>query len=243
MYFIKKKLLKKNKIPYHIAVIMDGNGRWAKKKFLPRIVGHNKGLESARKVIEYCIKYNVKTLTIYAFSTENWKRPIKEVDGLLKLFSNSISKESKKIHSNNIKLKFIGDTSIFTEPLRSKIKEIEKETFRNKRLILNVALNYGGRLDIVNSVNKFYNNKKKIKKITEKNINSGLYTKGQSDVDLLIRTGGQQRMSNFLLWQSAYAELFFSKKLWPDFDEKVFVDALYFFQNTERKFGSISKST
>ena len=222
---------------------MDGNGRWAKKKLLPRLVGHNKGLESVRRIIEYCIKYNVKTLTLYAFSTENWKRPTKEVDGLLKLFSESISKESKKIHSNNIKLNFIGDTSTFTEALRLKIKEIEKKTFKNKKLILNVALNYGGRLDIVNSVNNFYSKKKKIKNITEKDINSGLYTKGYSDVDLLIRTGGQQRMSNFLLWQSAYAELFFSKKLWPDFDEKIFVDALYFFQNTERKFGSISKGT
>jgi undecaprenyl diphosphate synthase len=218
---------------------MDGNGRWAKKKLLPRLVGHNKGLQSVRKIIEYCIKYNVNTLTLYAFSTENWKRPIKEVDGLIKLFSESISRESKKIHSNNIKLKFIGDTSIFTEPLQLKIKEIERETSRNKRLILNVALNYGGRLDIVNSVNSFYENQKIIKKITEKNINSGLYTKGQFDVDLLIRTGGLQRMSNFLLWQSAYAELYFSKKLWPDFDEKVFVNALYFFQNAERKFGSI----
>ena len=220
---------------------MDGNGRWAKKKLLPRLVGHNKGLESVRRITEYCIKYNVKTLTLYAFSTENWKRPTKEVDGLIKLFSESISKESKKIHSNNIKLNFIGDTSTFTEALRLKIKEIEKKTFKNKKLILNVALNYGGRLDIVNSVNNFYSKKKKIKNITEKDINSGLYTKGYSDVDLLIRTGGQQRMSNFLLWQSAYAELFFSKKLWPDFDEKIFVDALYFFQNTERKFGSISK--
>ena len=164
------------------------------------------------------------------------------MDGLLKLFSESISRESEKIHSNNIKLKFIGDTSIFTEPLQLKIKEIEKETKRNKRLTLNVALNYGGRLDIVNSVNSFYANKKYIKKITEENISSGLYTKGQLDVDLLIRTGGQQRMSNFLLWQSAYAELYFSKNLWPDFDEKVFIDALYFFQNTERKFGSISKN-
>ena len=220
---------------------MDGNGRWAKQKLLPRLVGHNKGLESVRRIIEYCIKYNVKTLTLYAFSTENWKRPTEEVDGLLKLFSESISKESKKIHSNNIKLNFIGDISTFTEALQLKIKEIEKETFGNKKLILNVALNYGGRLDIVNSVNTFYSKKKKIKNITENDINGGLYTKGHSDVDLLIRTGGQQRMSNFLLWQSAYAELFFSKKLWPDFDEKIFVDALYFFQNTERKFGSISK--
>ena len=222
---------------------MDGNGRWAKKKLLPRLVGHNKGLESVRRIIEYCIKYNVKTLTLYAFSTENWKRPTKEVDGLIKLFSESISKESKKIHSNNIKLNFIGDTSTLKEALQLKIKEIEKETFRNKKLILNVALNYGGRLDIVNSVNNFYSKKKKIKNITEKDINSGLYTKGYSDVDLLIRTGGQQRMSNFLLWQSAYAELFFSKKLWPDFDEKIFVEALYFCQNTERKFGSITKDT
>ena len=222
---------------------MDGNGRWAKKKLLPRLVGHNKGLESVRRIIEYCIKYNVKTLTLYAFSTENWKRPTKEVDGLLKLFSESISRESKKIHSKNIKLNFIGDISTLKEALQLKIKEIEKETFGNKKLILNVALNYGGRLDIVNSVNTFYSKKKKIKNITEKDINSGLYTKGHSDVDLLIRTGGQQRMSNFLLWQSAYAELFFSKKLWPDFDEKIFVDALYFFQNTERKFGSISKGT
>ena len=176
---------------------------------------------------------------MYAFSTENWNRPSEEINGLMNLFSDSINIKTDKIIKNNIKVKILGDTSIFTEPLQLKIKEIEKETSRNKRLILNVALNYGGRLDIVNSVNSFYENKKIIKKITEKNINSGLYTKGQFDVDLLIRTGGQQRMSNFLLWQSAYAELYFSKKLWPDFDEKVFVNALYFFQNTERKFGSI----
>jgi len=221
---------------------MDGNGRWAKKKLLPRLAGHNKGLQSVRKVIECAIKYNINTLTLYAFSTENWKRPLNEVEGLLKLFSDSISRESKKINSNNIKLKFIGDTSIFTESLQSKIIEIEKKTSRNTRLMLNIALNYGGRLDIVNSVNSFYKDKKNIKKITESIINNGLFTKGQSDVDLVIRTGGQQRMSNFLLWQSAYAELYFTQKLWPDFDEKVFVNSLYFFQNTERKFGSILKN-
>ncbi len=226
-------------MPNHIAVIMDGNGRWAKKKLLPRLVGHNKGLDSVKKIIECSIKYKIKTLTLYAFSTENWKRPIKEVEGLLKLFSQSISKESKKIHSNNIKIKFIGDVSILTKALQGKIKKIEKETSRNSSLILNIALNYGGRLDIINSVNNFYKNKIKKIKINEKNITNGLYTKGQPDVDLLIRTGGEQRISNFLLWQIAYAELYFSKKLWPDFNEKVFVDALYFFQNTERKFGSI----
>lgn len=228
-------------MPNHIAVIMDGNGRWAKKKLLPRLIGHNKGLDSVKKIIECSIKYKIKALTLYAFSTENWKRPIKEVEGLLKLFSQSISKESKKIHSNDIRLKFIGDVSILTKTLQEKIKKIEKETSRNTSLILNIALNYGGRLDIVNSVNNFYKNKNKNKtiKITEKNVANGLYTKGQPDVDLLIRTGGEQRISNFLLWQIAYAELYFSKKLWPDFNEKVFVDALYFFQNTERKFGSI----
>jgi len=226
-------------MPNHIAVIMDGNGRWAKNKLLPRLVGHNKGLDSVKKIIECSIKYKIKTLTLYAFSTENWKRPIKEVEGLLKLFSQSISKESKKIHSNNIKIKFIGDVSILTKALQGKIKKIENETSRNSSLILNIALNYGGRLDIINSVNNFYKNKIKKIKINEKNITNGLYTKGQPDVDLLIRTGGEQRISNFLLWQIAYAELYFSKKLWPDFNEKVFVDALYFFQNTERKFGSI----
>ena len=210
-----------------------------KKKLLPRLVGHNKGLDSVKKIIECSIKYKIKTLTLYAFSTENWKRPIKEVEGLLKLFSQSISKESKKIHSNNIKIKFIGDVSILTKALQGKIKKIENETSRNSSLILNIALNYGGRLDIINSVNNFYKNKIKKIKINEKNITNGLYTKGQPDVDLLIRTGGEQRISNFLLWQIAYAELYFSKKLWPDFNEKVFVDALYFFQNTERKFGSI----
>ena len=232
-------------MPKHIAVIMDGNGRWAKNKLLPRLIGHNKGLDSVKKIIEFSIKYKIKALTLYAFSTENWKRPIKEVEGLLKLFSQSISKESKKIHSNNIRLKFIGDVSILSKKLQEKIKKIENETSRNTSLILNIALNYGGRLDIVNSVNTFYKTKTKTKtktkiiKITEKNITNGLYTKGQPDVDLLIRTGGEQRISNFLLWQIAYAELYFSKKLWPDFNEKVFVDALYFFQNTERKFGSI----
>ena len=226
-------------MPNHIAVIMDGNGRWAKKKLLPRLIGHNKGLDSVKKIIEFSIKYKIKALTLYAFSTENWKRPIKEVEGLLKLFSQSISKESKKIHSNDIRLKFIGDVSILTKALQGKIKKIENETSRNSSLILNIALNYGGRLDIINSVNNFYKNKIKKIKINEKNITNGLYTKGQPDVDLLIRTGGEQRISNFLLWQIAYAELYFSKKLWPDFNEKVFVDALYFFQNTERKFGSI----
>ena len=226
-------------MPNHIAVIMDGNGRWAKNKLLPRLIGHNKGLDSVKKIIEFSIKYKIKGLTLYAFSTENWKRPIKEVEGLLKLFSQSISKESKKIHSNNIKIKFIGDVSILTKALQGKIKKIENETSRNSSLILNIALNYGGRLDIINSVNNFYKNKIKKIKINEKNITNGLYTKGQPDVDLLIRTGGEQRISNFLLWQIAYAELYFSNKLWPDFNEKVFVDALYFFQNTERKFGSI----
>lgn len=226
-------------MPNHVAVIMDGNGRWANKKLLPRLIGHNKGLDSVKRIIEYSKKYKINILTLYAFSTENWKRPIKEVDGLLKLFSDSISNESKKIHSNDIRLKFIGDLTVLTKPLQRKIKKIEMQTSKNNSLKLNIALNYGGRQDIVNSVNNFYLKRRSATKISEKNITNGLYMEGQPDVDLLIRTGGEQRISNFLIWQTAYAELYFSKKLWPDFDEKVFINALYFFQNTVRKFGSI----
>ena len=230
-------------MPNHIAVIMDGNGRWAKNKLLPRLIGHNKGLDSVKKIIEFSIKYKIKALTLYAFSTENWKRPIKEVEGLLKLFSQSISKESKKIHSNNIRLKFIGNVSILPKKLQEKIKKIENETSRNTSLILNIALNYGGRLDIVNSVNTFYKTKTKTKtkiiKITEKNITNGLYTKGQPDVDLLIRTGGEQRISNFLLWQIAYTEIFFEKKLWPDFNEKNYLDVIKQYKKIKRNFGKI----
>ena len=220
---------------------MDGNGRWAKKRFLPRISGHTKGLDAVEKIIEYSIKYKIPTLTLYAFSTENWNRPTKEIDGLMKLFSKTISNQSKKINKNNIQIKILGDVSNFSKVLRLKIIKLEEETASNNNLNLNIALNYGGRSDIVNAVNNFYSIKaNRNKKISEKKINNLLYTGKADEVDLLIRTGGYQRVSNFLLWQIAYSELFFTKTLWPDFNENDFIDALHFFQKSERKFGNLT---
>ena len=220
---------------------MDGNGRWAKKRLLPRISGHTKGLDAVQKIIEYSIKYKIPTLTLYAFSTENWNRPTKEIDGLMKLFSKTISNQSKKINKNNIQIKVLGYVSNFSKALRLKIIKLEKETASNSKLNLNIALNYGGRSDIVNAVNNFYSIKtNRNKKISEKEINSFLYTGKADEVDLLIRTGGFQRVSNFLLWQIAYSELFFTNTLWPDFNENDFIDALYFFQKSERKFGNLT---
>ena len=220
---------------------MDGNGRWAKKRFLPRISGHTKGLDAVQKIIEYSIKYKIPTLTLYAFSTENWNRPTKEIDGLMKLFSKTISNQSKKINKNNIQIKVLGDVSNFSKALRLKIIKLEEETASNNNLNLNIALNYGGRSDIVNAVNNFYSIKaNRNKKISEKKINNLLYTGKADEVDLLIRTGGYQRVSNFLLWQIAYSELFFTKTLWPDFNENDFIDALHFFQKSERKFGNLT---
>jgi len=238
----KKKIPRPDKKPKHIAVIMDGNGRWAKKKLLPRISGHKQGIVSVEKTIELALKYKISTLTLYAFSTENWSRPTSEVNGLMSLFTNSITKQFEKLNNENILVRIIGDISIFHEPLQIKIKSLESKTSKNTALTLNIALNYGGRSEIVNSVNSFYSlSKNKGKKITQKNLNDLLYTKDSPEVDLLIRTGGQRRLSNFLLWQIAYSELYFIDTLWPDFSEKDFVNALCFFQNTERKFGNLKR--
>mgnify|MGYP001206192301 FL=1 len=219
---------------------MDGNGRWAKKRMLPRIAGHKKGLDSIEVIIKSATTYNISTLTLYAFSTENWNRPSEEIKGLMSLFSDSIANEADKLIKNNIKVNILGDTDIFNIDLQNKIKILEKKSLNNTGLNLNIALNYGARSEILMAVNKFYKKLKGKKHvIVEKNINDNLYTKKMPDVDLLIRTGGQKRLSNFLLWQVAYSELYFTNTLWPDFSEKDFVNALYFFQNTERKFGNL----
>ena len=219
---------------------MDGNGRWAKKRMLPRIAGHKKGLDSIEVIIKSATTYNISTLTLYAFSTENWNRPSEEIKGLMSLFSDSIANEADKLIKNNIKVNILGDTDIFNIDLQNKIKILEKKSLNNTGLNLNIALNYGARSEILMAVNKFYKKLKGKKPvIVEKNINDNLYTKKMPDVDLLIRTGGQKRLSNFLLWQVAYSELYFTNTLWPDFSEKDFVNALYFFQNTERKFGNL----
>ncbi|MDC0127394.1 polyprenyl diphosphate synthase [Methylophilaceae bacterium] len=220
-----------------MAVIMDGNGRWAKKRLLPRIAGHKKGLDSIGVIIKSAINYNVSTATLYAFSTENWNRPSEEINGLMELFSDAIDSQTDKLITNDIRVRILGDISIFTNKLQSKIKSLIKKTSINKGLNLNIALNYGARSEIIMAVNKA--SKSKTGALLEKDLTGNLYTKDMPDVDLLIRTGGQKRLSNFLLWQIAYSELYFIDTLWPDFSDKDFIDALYFFQNTERKFGNL----
>ena len=219
---------------------MDGNGRWANKRLLPRIAGHKKGLDALEIIIKSAVTYNISTITSYAFSTENWNRPDEEIKGLMNLFSESITNQTNKLIKNNIRVRVIGDTKIFTKELQAKIKYLENKTSKNTGLNLNVALNYGARSEILMAANKFYKDSK-LRKVPmlEADLNDNLYTKKMPDVDLLIRTGGQRRLSNFLLWQVAYSELYFIDTLWPDFSEKDFVNALYFFQKTERKFGNL----
>ena len=216
---------------------MDGNGRWAKKRMLPRIAGHRKGLDSLQVIIKSAITYNISTITLYAFSTENWNRPSEEINGLMNLFSESINSETGKLIENNISVLVLGDITIFTKELQIKIKSLVKKTSKNTGLKLNIALNYGARSEILMAVNKATKGKSGV--LLEKDLTDNLYTKDMPDVDLLIRTGGQRRLSNFLLWQIAYSELYFIDTLWPDFSEKDFVNALYFFQKTERKFGNL----
>ena len=219
---------------------MDGNGRWANKRLLPRIAGHKKGLDALEVIIKSAVTYDISTITSYAFSTENWNRPDEEIKGLMDLFSESITNQTNKLIENNIRVRVIGDIKIFSKELRTKIKYLENKTSKNNGLTLNVALNYGAHSEILMAVNKFYKDSE-LRKVPmlEKDLNDNLYTKEMPEVDLLIRTGGQRRLSNFLLWQVAYSELYFTDTLWPDFSEKDFVSALYFFQNTERKFGNL----
>jgi undecaprenyl diphosphate synthase len=218
---------------------MDGNGRWANKRLLPRIAGHKKGLDSIQVIIKLAINYNISTATLYAFSTENWNRPSEEINGLMTLFSDSIKSQTDKIIKNNIRVRILGDIRIFTKELQIEIKSLVKKSSINTGLKLNIALNYGARSEILMAVNKA--TKKRVGALLEKDLTENLYTRDMPDVDLLIRTGGQRRLSNFLLWQVAYSELYFIDTLWPDFSEKDFVNALYFFQKTERKFGNLKR--
>lgn len=215
---------------------MDGNGRWAQKRYMPRSYGHAKGLISVQKIIKYAILYKIEALTLYAFSTENSKRPKKEINDLIKLFNKSISKEADNLVKNNITLRVLGDITFFPEPLQKKINFLQYQCKNNSGLKLSIALNYGGQKEIVNAVNRL---KKNNNKITIDSIEKSLDTFNLPNVDLLIRTGGEKRISNFLIWQLAYSELFFVNRLWPDFNEATFIDALYSYQQRNRRFGSI----
>jgi len=218
---------------------MDGNGRWARRRLLPREAGHTRGVNKVRIVINLAKKYNITSLTLFAFSTENWSRPKNEVASLLALFVKSIDDEKDKIESSNIIIKFIGDLESLPSNLQKKIFYIEGKCKKNDGMQLNIAISYGGRSEIVRAVNKFIVNTKEKKTISEELLAKKLDTYGLPEIDLLIRTGGEKRLSNFMLWQLAYSELFFTDSLWPDFNEKTFVNALYFFQTRNRRFGSL----
>ncbi|MEK9771188.1 MAG: polyprenyl diphosphate synthase [Nitrosomonadales bacterium] len=234
-------LLKKPKnIPKHIAVIMDGNGRWAKKQNKLRSFGHEMGLRALNRLIKYCIDFGIKNLTVYAFSTENWNRPKSEVVGLIKLFEKSIDQYQISLLKNNIRFNLFGDLSRFSQSLQDKITSLVKLTKNNHLLTFNLAANYGSRAEIVNAVNEIIKIKT-ISKITDKSFANYLYTRKSGDVDLIIRTGGQKRLSNFMLWQSSYAEIFFTNKLWPEFEKKDFVRALTFFADQKRNYGKVTK--
>jgi len=222
-------------LPRHIAVIMDGNGRWAKKRGLPRIFGHKAGLGTVRKIVEACVKLKIEHLTLYAFSTENWIRPHSEVNGLMNLLKIYVRKELKDLQKNNVRLSAIGDISKLPSGARAELQKGINETSGNTGLGLNLALNYGSRQEIVRAFNLMA--ERGMRKIEESDISDFLYTAGMPDPDLLIRTSGELRISNFLLWQIAYSELYITPVLWPDFSEKHLIEAIAEYQRRDRRFG------
>lgn len=228
-------------IPKHIAIIMDGNGRWATKRFLPRVAGHKKGVDAVRNVVEACIKKGVGYLTLFAFSSENWRRPKDEVSVLMRLFLTALQREVGKLHKNDIRLKIVGDLTPFDDKLKAAIKEAELLTQDNRRLTLTICANYGGRWDIMQAVNKMIAEHGKDKvNYTEKELSPYLSMAYAPEPDLFIRTGGEERISNFLLWQLAYSELYFTPVFWPDFNEAALGDAITSYQQRERRFGRTS---
>ncbi len=229
-------------VPNHIAVIMDGNGRWARKRFLPRVAGHKRGVETVRDLVKQCAKLNVKFLTLFAFSSENWRRPDDEVSFLMGLFMDALKREVAKLHENNIRLVLIGDRSRFNDELVKQIKASEELTAKNTGLTLTIAANYGGRWDILQATNRMITeNPSKTGPFTEEDLAPHLAMCYAPEPDLFIRTGGEKRISNFLLWQLAYTEFYFTDTLWPDFDEEAFQAAITSYQQRERRFGRTSE--
>lgn len=249
MKFFSKPLLSSTQIipdsgeiPNHIAVIMDGNGRWARKRFLPRIAGHKRGVETVRDIVKQCAQMNVKFLTLFAFSSENWRRPDDEVSFLMGLFMDALKREVVKLHDNNIRLILIGDRSRFNADLIAQMEASEQLTANNTGLTLTIAANYGGRWDILQATNRMVKAlPQKAGQFDEADLSPFLSMHYATEPDLFIRTGGEKRVSNFLLWQLAYAELYFTDTLWPDFDAKAFNDAIQSYQQRERRFGRTSE--
>ena len=225
-------------VPRHIAVIMDGNGRWAKKRFLPRIAGHSRGVEIVRTTVRSCVDRGIEFLTLFAFSSENWRRPPEEVSFLMQLFITALEQEKVKLHENNIRFKAIGDISRFDARVKQLIDETEKLTAANTRLTLTVAANYGGRWDVMQVVRRMLSARPRLAAaFTEEDLTPYLAMNHAPEPDLFIRTGGEQRISNFLLWQLAYTELYFTDTLWPDFDAAALDRAIVSYRQRERRFG------
>ena len=238
----KQPTISTENLPKHVAIIMDGNGRWAKKRLLPRIAGHKRGVEVVREMVKQCATLGVGYLTLFAFSSENWRRPADEVSFLMGLFMEALKKEVIKLHDNNIRLVMIGDRSRFDNALCAKINEAEKLTEANTGLILTIAANYGGRWDMLQAMNRMLlANPQLAGSFDEQDIAPYLSMHYAPEPDLFIRTGGEQRISNFLLWQLAYSELYFTETLWPDFNEAAFKKAIKSYQQRERRFGRTSE--
>jgi undecaprenyl diphosphate synthase len=225
------------KVPRHVAMIMDGNGRWATKRFLPRVAGHVKGVEAVRSVVEACALRGIEYLTVFAFSSENWRRPEEEVSLLMKLFVTALEREVAKMHANNIRLKVVGDLSRFDAKLQDMIANAERKTAANTRMTVTVCANYGGRWDIMQAIGKMVKEHPGQTDFSEEQLAPYLSMAYAPEPDLFIRTGGEERISNFLLWQLAYTELYFTDTYWPDFDSERLDEAIASYQNRERRFG------
>ncbi|WKL14890.1 polyprenyl diphosphate synthase [Comamonas testosteroni] len=229
---------KNGAVPRHIAVIMDGNGRWAKRRLLPRLAGHKQGVESLRRCARACVERGVQVLTVFAFSSENWNRPQEEVSGLMSLLANALAKEVAQLSRDGVRLYFVGDRHGLSDKVREGLVEAERITAHNTRLVLNVCFNYGGRWDIAQAAQRLV---AQGLELTPENLDRAMALAHVPDPDLMIRTGGETRISNFLLWQAAYTELFFSNALWPDFDEAALDEAIAVFGGRERRFGQTSE--
>lgn len=228
--------LDQDRLPKHIAIIMDGNGRWAKKRNKPRVFGHNEGMKRVVDVVENSLNIGIKYLSLYAFSTENWKRPQKEIDFLMQILIKYIDDQLNKLVTQGVKINILGDISALPEKVIQKIEYAMDSTKDNDKLILNIAINYGSRQEILRAVNTAI---KKGEILTDDEFSNLLYTRNQPDIDLLIRPGGEKRLSNFLLYQMSYAELYFSDIYWPDFKLESLIDAIYWYQNRNRRFGGL----
>ncbi len=228
-------------LPNHIVIVMDGNGRWAKKRLMPRTAGHAAGVKATRKVVENCVAQGIGALTIFAFSSENWKRPEQEVTSLMALFVTTLQSEVKSLHKQNVRIRFIGDCSAFSEKLQNKINHATELTLSNTGLQLNIAVNYGGRWDVAQSCKTIAEKIKRaeisVNDVDAELINQHVCLSDLPDPDLFIRTGGEKRISNFLIWQLAYTELYFTDVLWPDFDKEELTEALSWFSSIQRRFG------